>query len=240
MYKIVCIGYLILALGCPLKLFSQVEGRILIVAGLENRASCVRLSELINQSGNAISSIYGEEKRSRTAENPDLLIVCATPEQMTYKDSLKITQWIATGIPIVLLREGLAWLGPDGYALSGVGSLAVGPFGPGTNIKAIPGYEAHPIVAELPSRFYMSSWQWIAKPLDSLCSPLLLGEALEGVQVSGQCFTLPEVAAWTRVRPLPGGRTQRIFCSTLGESADFAQKAFMELLVQAIKWGWGE
>jgi hypothetical protein len=46
-------------------------------------------------------------------------------------------------------------------------------------------------------------------------------------------------AAWTRERPLDGGKPARVFCTTLGSSTDLQNEGLRRLIVNAVYWGLG-
>ena len=43
--------------------------------------------------------------------------------------------------------------------------------------------------------------------------------------------------AWTRLNRLPGGKTNRVFCTTMGAATDLANEGLRRLVVNAVLWG---
>jgi type 1 glutamine amidotransferase len=48
-----------------------------------------------------------------------------------------------------------------------------------------------------------------------------------------------EPVVWVRDRPLDGGKTQRVFYTSLGTPEDFAEPAFLRLLTNGVQWAAG-
>ena len=81
-----------------------------------------------------------------------------------------------------------------------------------------------PIVAGLPAgEFAVHSWLYKMSPLVEPARPLLMGRVADRP---------PEPVAWTSMRD----QDQRIFYTSLGSQADFAQPEFQRLLTNAIYW----
>lgn len=55
-----------------------------------------------------------------------------------------------------------------------------------------------------------------------------------------QAINEPAMAiAWTRHHQNPNGKTNRVFCSTLGAATDLANEGFRRMVVNAVFWGFG-
>jgi len=93
---------------------------------------------------------------------------------------------------------------------------------PGTEIEVLPEAQAHPIVAGLPVKTWVSEGTlYLVSPLREDAQVLMLGR--QG--------TISEPVTW--VRQYQGGR---IFYTSLGHPSDFQQPMFRQLLVNAIFW----
>ena len=43
--------------------------------------------------------------------------------------------------------------------------------------------------------------------------------------------------AWTRLHPNPGGKANRVFCTTMGAATDLLNESLRRLVVNAVYWG---
>jgi type 1 glutamine amidotransferase len=73
---------------------------------------------------------------------------------------------------------------------------------------------------------------------------LLLGQVLTGMQPSDPPLEGPKndpmmPVAWTRFWNTPGGKTMRVFTTTMGSSQDLENEGFRRLVVNAVYWGLG-
>lgn len=113
------------------------------------------------------------------------------------------------------------------------------------------GAEKHPIVRGIadgdawdPSDVYT-----VRLPLPSGCQPILLGQVLAGMdpddppcdpeERDGRTFDKNDPmmpVAWTRIRELDSGKSQRVFSTTFGTSQSFARPGSRRLLVNACYW----
>jgi hypothetical protein len=81
-------------------------------------------------------------------------------------------------------------------------------------------------------------------PLPNTCSPLLLGQVLSWIgsdsdPVPGRANDPMMPVAWTNAYTTPGGKTARIFTSTMGSADDLENEALRRLLVNGIYWAVG-
>jgi type 1 glutamine amidotransferase len=72
------------------------------------------------------------------------------------------------------------------------------------------------------------------------CRVLISGRALRELDGETQVFGDTQPLAWTRERPVPGGKQQRVFYTSLGHPRDFLDLASRRLMLNAIYWavGW--
>ena len=92
-------------------------------------------------------------------------------------------------------------------------------------ISTAPGADASPLLAGVDVKNLVGKGTlYRVNPLDSTCTPLLVGAIPE---------KLPEPIAWTH---LFGPKKSRIFYTSLGHADDFKQPAFRRLLLNAIYW----
>jgi hypothetical protein len=111
-----------------------------------------------------------------------------------------------------------------------------------TRARFAPGQDKHPILRGIrdgeiwvPTDVYT-----VANPLPRDCTPLLLGEVLEGMgekdkPVAGRQNEPKLPVAWTT--SYKGGR---VFTTTMGSSQDLQNEAFRRLLVNAAFWASGQ
>ena len=81
-------------------------------------------------------------------------------------------------------------------------------------------------------------------PLAEGCTPLVLGQVLEGMKptdrpVAGKKNDPMMPIAWTRLYKTSSGATARVFTTTMGASQDLLSEGFRRLLVNACYWTLG-
>jgi type 1 glutamine amidotransferase len=109
-----------------------------------------------------------------------------------------------------------------------------------------PGAEKHPILRGIhdgdiwgPTDVY-----GVRLPLPTDCKPLVLGQVLEGMKptdraVEGTKNDPMMPIAWTKSYTGAGGKTARVFATTMGASQDFESEGLRRLLVNACYWALG-
>ncbi len=103
------------------------------------------------------------------------------------------------------------------------------------------GMEQNPIVRGCDDIWCFTDVYAVRLPLPGDCRPLILGEVLEGMKPSDKPVTgakndpmLP--VAWTKSYQGAGGRSGRVFTTTMGCAADFACEGLRRLVVNAAYW----
>jgi type 1 glutamine amidotransferase len=108
------------------------------------------------------------------------------------------------------------------------------------------GEEAHPILRGLrdgdiwgPTDVY-----GVRLPLPGDAKPLILGQVLEGMgtsdkPVAGKQNEPMMPVAWIKTYTSPGGKTGRVFATTMGASQDLESEGLRRLLVNACYWAVG-
>lgn len=81
-------------------------------------------------------------------------------------------------------------------------------------------------------------------PLPSDCTPLVLGQVVEGMQPTDPAAIGPKnepmlPVAWTKTYKGSSGKTSRVFCTTMGAATDLENEALRRLLVNASYWALG-
>jgi len=81
-------------------------------------------------------------------------------------------------------------------------------------------------------------------PLPGDSQPLVLGQVLEGMQPEDRPVAGPQndpmmPVAWVKTYTGTGGRTARVFTTTMGSSQDLESEGFRRLLVNACYWALG-
>jgi hypothetical protein len=122
-----------------------------------------------------------------------------------------------------------------------------------------PGAAKHPILRGIHDREIWGSTDVYAVrlPLPGDSQPLVLGEVVsrkgsynesdlfygmrpdDGPAVRGAKNDPMMPIAWTKTYKIPGGKTGRAFCSTIGASVDLTNDPVRRLLVNAVYWGLG-
>jgi hypothetical protein len=109
-----------------------------------------------------------------------------------------------------------------------------------------PDAEAHPVVRGIkdgdiwgPTDVY-----GVRLPLPGDSKPLVLGQVLEGMKsddkpVAGKQNEPMMPIAWVKTYTGEGGKTARVFTTTMGASQDFANEGLRRLLVNASYWALG-
>ncbi len=81
-------------------------------------------------------------------------------------------------------------------------------------------------------------------PLPDGCQPLVLGQVLTGMKSDDPALEGPKndpmmPVAWTNTYTTPGGKTTRVFTTTMGASQDLSSEGLRRLLVNACYWALG-
>ena len=106
-----------------------------------------------------------------------------------------------------------------------------------------PGQEKNPIVRSCQDIWGPSDVYTVRLPQPEGCVPVIMGQVLEGMNPTDKPVTdvknnpmMP--IAWTRTYDI-GGKTGKVFTSTMGCAQDFESEGFRRLLVNATYWAVG-
>ena len=109
-----------------------------------------------------------------------------------------------------------------------------------------PGQEKHSILQGIKDGdiFGPTDVYTVRLPLPDGCTPLVLGQVLEGMKptdrpVAGKKNNPMMPIAWTRLYKTSSGATARVFTTTMGASQDLLSEGFRRLLVNACYWALG-
>jgi hypothetical protein len=116
----------------------------------------------------------------------------------------------------------------------------------GTRGIFAPGQDGHPILRGIApgSIFGPTDVYQVRLPLPGDSVPLILGEVTETLApdsppVPGVKNEPMMPVAWTKSYPGAGGKTGRVFTTTMGASQDFAYEGTRRMLVNAVYWALG-
>jgi len=176
-------------------------------------------------------------------ERADLLLVSVRRRPPPYADLDAIWSHVAAGKPLVGIRTASHAFAPrrgetppaghgtwDDFDPRVLGGRYAGHHGAGptTAVSVSPGAEAHPILVGLDiARLVGHGSLYRVAPLEPSASALLVGVAADHPA---------EPVAWTNT-PRRGG--SRVFYTSFGHEADFANGEFRRLLLQGICWTLG-
>jgi hypothetical protein len=198
-------------------------------------------------------------------DTADLMIIAARHRSLADEQMKHVADFVAAGKPVIGLRTSThafkvpadrkyARLGNDstdgdwegGFGRRVLGEKWIdhhGKHGHQSTLGMIaPGQADNPILRGIqtgeiwgPTDVYA-----IRLPLPANCTPLILGESLEGMTRDSKPATgkvndpMPPVA-WSRIRD-EGGKQARSFTTTMGSSVDLENEALRRLLVNATYW----
>jgi type 1 glutamine amidotransferase len=166
----------------------------------------------------------------------------------------EIEDYVASGRPVLGLRPATHAFhykhGPyrrlnTGFGKDIFGQKAISHDGQGSTSQALldKDAQAHSILRGLPDAFDLYSRLYVM-PRDNTrisedCQVLLSGRAMREVDGEAQSVGDIQPLAWTRERALPGGKTQRVFYTSLGHARDFLDLPCRRLMLNAIYWAVG-
>lgn len=173
---------------------------------------------------------------------------------------------VGRGIPIVALRTSThafrfpaastsAYKHFNDFGREVLGENWVSHWGPNrrgaTRGVVEPGAEAHPILRGVADVFG-DSGVYETRPVAD-ATILLRGYVLQSMDPRAEPDTYRKVRkadnveqpvndpampiAWTRTRPRPDGKTQRVFCTTMGAATDLTNEGLRRMVVNAVLWG---
>lgn len=229
---------------------------IVLLAGDEahrSRTSLTLMAEILRTQHGFSPAVLSLPASSETTlrqalHQADLAVFFLGDLQLPESQLKALQQYLEQGKPAIGLRQSLApFEYPKGHPLQtwnqvwgqrywGKGSLTPSRYGGGSYSTVLSYQAAHPILTGVPDAIWSDAWMYLVEPLDARCAPLITGEATEGVQQGGECFFFPQTVAWTRVEALTAGHSSRRFYTTLGHPADFQQKGFRRMLINAMYW----
>jgi type 1 glutamine amidotransferase len=107
-----------------------------------------------------------------------------------------------------------------------------------------PDAKDHPIVRGCEEIWGPTDVYRVRLPMLEGCRPLVLGQVLEGMKpsdkpVEGKQNDPMMPLAWTRTYTAAGGKSGRVFTTTIGASQDFASEGLRRLVVNACYWAVG-
>ncbi|HEX4146627.1 MAG TPA: ThuA domain-containing protein [Pirellulales bacterium] len=202
-------------------------------------------------------------------EHADLMIIATRYRNLPDEQMKHVAEYVASGKPVIGLRTAThAFKIPEGrkYAYFG-DDHAGGPWDGGFGRQVLgehwinhhgkhgkqstrgiiaPGQADNPILRGIhdgdiwgPTDVYA-----VRLPLPEGCTPLVLGQVLEGMHpddkpvVGGPNDPMLPVA-WSRVRTAENGKPARSFTTTMGSSMDLESEGLRRLLVNASYWAVG-
>lgn len=201
-------------------------------------------------------------------DTADLLVIFTRFRNLPDEQMKHIVDYVESGRPVVGLRTAThAFAIPEGrtYAHYGWQSKSWdGGFGrqilgetwinhhgqhgkQSTRGKIAPGAQDHPILRGIsdgdiwgPTDVYA-----VRLPLPGDSRPLVLGEVLAGMQPGDQAVAGKQndplmPIAWVKTYTAPGGRSGRVFATTLGASQDLQSAGVRRMLVNACYWALGK
>ncbi len=164
-------------------------------------------------------------------------------------DQLKlITEYVNSGKPMVGLRtstHGFRYMGGENAKLNEAfgrevfGQKWIRHHGHDSSTNVYVAVKDHPITRGLPPEFHVRSWLYQVMPLAGDCTPLLMGSAVKGEKPIKEIFGVPNPVAWTKTYTPSGGKSARIFFTTLGHPKDFENEPARRLLINGIYWALG-
>lgn len=108
-----------------------------------------------------------------------------------------------------------------------------------TQVSSIPQHAAHPIMSHVPKNSWESAGTLYLTRLEGGCIPLLTGTGQGKVRLLEKDFgtilvndSESDIVAWAWRNEWGG----KVFGTTLGHPADFAQEAFTRMLVNSVCW----
>jgi len=104
-----------------------------------------------------------------------------------------------------------------------------------------PGMADHPIVRGCGDIWCPTDVYEVRLPLPGDSKPLVLGQVLTGMKpgdppVAGRKNEPMMPVAWIKTYAAPGGKSGRVFTTTMGAAADLASPGLRRLLVNAVYW----
>jgi hypothetical protein len=107
-----------------------------------------------------------------------------------------------------------------------------------------PDAKDHPIVRGCEDIWGPTDVYGVRLPLPGDSKPLILGQVLEGMKpedkpLDGKKNDPMMPVAWTKSYTGSGGKTSRVFCTTMGASQDLLSEGLRRLVVNACFWGLG-
>jgi hypothetical protein len=200
-------------------------------------------------------------------QSADLMILATRYRNLPDNEMKYIADYVESGKPIVGMRtathafnlKGLSkfarfsvtskeW--PGGFGRHVLGETWVDHHGhhgkESTRGILAPGEENHPILRGIKDGdiFGPTDVYTVRLPLAKGCTPLVLGQVLEGMKptdrpVAGIKNNPMMPIAWTRLHKTSSGATARVFTTTMGASQDLLSEGFRRLLANACYWTLG-
>ncbi|MSU23973.1 MAG: hypothetical protein EXS32_09155 [Opitutus sp.] len=183
-------------------------------------------------------------------------------------DAMKLfAEAVARGVPIIglrtathsfLFRPGVptSYVSYNNFGREVLGENWVSHWGPNrrgaTRGVVEPGAESDPIMRGV-SDLFGDSGAYEVHPADAKI--LVRGQVLKGMSPTDEPDTYREkrssdqeeqgindplmAVAWTRRHENPGGKANRVFCTTMGAATDLVNEGLRRLVVNAVYWGFG-
>ncbi len=202
-----------------------------------------------------------------TLDSADLMIIFTRFRNLPDEQMAHIVKFVESGKPIIGLRTAThafrippqrkfaryswrskTWDGGFGRQILGETWIAHHGHHGRESTRGIiaPGAADHPIVRGIRDGDIWGTTDVyrVRLPLPDHCRTLVLGQVLTGMKpddppVAGKKNDPMMPVAWARTMPLPGGKTRRVFTTTMGAAPDFSSAGLRRLLVNATYWTLG-
>jgi hypothetical protein len=202
-------------------------------------------------------------------DRADLLITATRFRDLPDAQMQKFADYLAAGKPVIGLRTAThAFDIPEGKAFARYGWKSQAPGWEGgfgrqvlgetwvahhgdhgkesTRGVIAPGQESSPLVRGIKSGdiWGPTDVYQVRLPLPGDSTPVILGQVLTGMKADDPALDGPKnnpmmPVAWTKTYAVDGGKTGRVFCTTMGSSTDLASAGLRRLLVNAAYWAVG-
>ncbi|MGQ9589624.1 MAG: ThuA domain-containing protein [Planctomycetota bacterium] len=198
-------------------------------------------------------------------ETADLMVIFTRFRNLPDDQMRRIVRYVESAKPIVALRtathafqipagrtyahwsfQSTSWEG--GFGRQVLGETWIDHHGhhgrESTRGVIAPGMEKHPIVRGVGDVWVPTDVYKVRLPLPGDSKPILLGAVLEGMRPEDKPVAGPKndprmPIAWVKTYAGKGGKSGRVFVTTMGSALDFENEGFRRLLVNACYWALG-
>ncbi|MGA2069206.1 MAG: ThuA domain-containing protein [Thermoguttaceae bacterium] len=197
-------------------------------------------------------------------DSADLMLIATRWRKLPDEQMRHVVAYLDSGRPVLGMRTAThAFLFPPGKTYSKYSSDSKDPtytagFGrqvlgetwinhhghhgvESTRGVIAPGMAAHPIVRGCGDIWGPTDVYEVRLPLPGDSKPLVLGQVLSGMKPSDPPVAGPKnnpmmPVAWIKTYTAPGGKSGRVFTTTMGAATDLASEGLRRLLVNAVYW----